>query len=132
MRSGRDVFVSYSHSDMDWVESVLLPRLEQHGFSVAVDFRDFRAGAFSVEEMERAVLTCRRVLLVLTPRYVKSEWCRFENVLAQTLDPGAIARKLIPVLREPCELPLRLQALHYRNLSTEDDREWSLLMRDLI
>lgn len=132
MERQRDVFISYSHSDSAWVTTVLLPRLESHGFSVVIDVRDFRAGAFGVEEMQRSIERCRRVLLVLTPTYVQSEWCKFENALAQTLDPGASARKLIPVLKEPCELPLRLRAIHHRDLSREDDTEWALLARDLI
>jgi hypothetical protein len=128
----RDVFISYSHSDKAWVTTVLLPKLELHGFSVMIDLRDFQSGAFGIEEMERAIEQCRKVLLVLTRHYVESEWCRFENALAQTLDPGASARKMIPVVKERCDLPLRLRAIQHRDLSRGDDAEWDLLTRDLI
>jgi hypothetical protein len=97
-----------------------------------IDCRDFHAGSFSVEEMQRGVLQSRHLLLVLTPAYVISEWAKFENVMAQTLDPGAIQRKLIPILRESCDLPLRLSVLHYRDLRTDDARQWELLFRDLM
>lgn len=110
----------------------MLPKLESHGFSVLVDFRDFQGGSFSVEEMQRGVLESRRVILVLTENYLKSDWTKFENVMAQTMDPGAVQRKIVPVLRESCNIPLRLKVLHYRDLRTEDDQQWQLLMRDLI
>jgi hypothetical protein len=106
--------------------------LETRGFSVLIDFRDFKAGAFSVEQMEKAVQECRRVLVVLTPAYIESEWARFENVMAQVLDPAAVQRKIIPVLREKCDVPLRLRVLHYRSLLTEDERQWERLVSDLM
>ena len=126
-----DVFLSYSHKDAIWVRGKLLPRLEEHGYSVTVDSRDFRGGSLSVEEMEKAVLTSRRVLLVLTPSYLDSDWGRFENAMAQTTDP-AVQRKIIPILRESCAVPLRLKILHYRDLRCDDDQQWAYLMRDLI
>jgi hypothetical protein len=127
-----DVFISYSHSDAAWVRGTLLPQLEAHGFSVMIDSRDFRTGSFSVEEMQRGVLESRHLVLVLTPSYVASEWTKFENAMAQTLDPGAIQRKVIPILRIDCGIPLRVAALHYRDLRADDADQWELLFRDLL
>lgn len=127
-----DIFISYSHADSDWVKNRLLPELEQHNFTSFIDHKDFRSGASSVQEMERGVLETRRTLLVLTPEYLASEWCLFENLLAQTLDPAAVQRKVVPVLLKKCNMPLRLQMLHYRDLSGDDPSQWALLARDLI
>jgi hypothetical protein len=127
-----DIFISYSHKDAAWVMATLLPRLELHGFSVIVDSRGFRSGEFGVEEMQRAVEDSRRVILVLTENYIGSDWAKFENVMAQTLDPGAKKRKIIPVLRETCRIPLRLRILQYRDLRDDDPVEWDLLVQDLI
>lgn len=126
-----DVFISYSHVDSDWVKTRLLPELEGHGFTVCIDFRDFVTGATSVTEMERAVQESRHILAVLSDSYVKSEWSTVEAIMAQTLDPAAVQRRLIPVLLSNCTLPLRLQILNYRNLSKDDPVQWDLLMRDL-
>jgi len=126
-----DIFISYSSKDGDWVRKTLLPRLETHGFSVMIDFRDFKSGSFSVEEMQRGVHESKHTILVLTKNYIASDWTKFENVMAQTIDPGAVQRKIIPVLREDCNIPLRLKIISYRDLRTEDDQQWQLLIRDL-
>src|SRR5258706_15109505 len=115
----RDAFISYSSADSEWVRGVLLPKLESHAFKVVIDFRDFRAGSFGIEEMQSAVQQSKHVILVLTPNYLSSEWTKFENIMAQNEDPGAVQRKIIPILREKCNIPLRLKILHYRDLTTE-------------
>ncbi len=112
-----DVFISYSHKDSDWVKNKLLVGLESRGFSVFIDFRDFSGGSFGIEEMQRGVLESKRVIVVLSPDYVQSDWTKFENVMAQTLDPGATNRKIIPILLKDCNIPLRIQILHYRESS---------------
>ncbi|HEX7313851.1 MAG TPA: toll/interleukin-1 receptor domain-containing protein [Pyrinomonadaceae bacterium] len=127
-----DVFISYSHKDSRWVRNVLLPKLESHSFSVLIDFRDFKSGALSVDEMQRAVLESKRVILVLSEEYIQSEWAHFENAMAQTLDPAAANRKMIPILHKDCVIPLRIQIMTYRDLRVETDETWQLLMQDLI
>jgi hypothetical protein len=127
-----DVFISYSSKDVDWVKGILMPKLESHSFRVFIDFRDFRTGSASVAEMQRGVVESRRTLLVLSPHYVQSDWTTFENVMAQTLDPAAQQRRIVPVLLARCDMPLRLRILHYRNLSDNDEEQWTLLIRDLI
>src|SRR3972149_3748131 len=73
-----DVFISYSHADKTWVRGELLTRLEASGLRVCIDYRDFRPGAPSVKEMERAVVNSRKTLLILTLDYVASDWTDFE------------------------------------------------------
>ena len=127
-----DIFISYSHKDSDWVMSSLVPKLESHGFKVFIDVRDFKGGSFSVVEMERAVNSSKRVILVFTKEYFKSQWTMFENVMGQTLDPAALNRKLIPVLRKKCKIPTRLQIMLYRDLRHDDPKQWDLLIQDLM
>ena len=49
-----DIFISYSHKDSAWVTGVLLPKLEQHGFTVFIDFRDFQSGGIFSKPAERS------------------------------------------------------------------------------
>jgi len=127
-----DVFVSYSHADGDWVTKTLVPFLEFRGFKVCIDARDFVAGALGIDEMQRAVLQSRHIVAVLSKNYVASAWSAFESAMAQSLDPNAAARKIVPVLIDECELPLRLRIIHYRDLRFGDAAVWELLARDLV
>jgi hypothetical protein len=74
-------------------------------------------------EMERAVLGSRKTVLVLTSAYLNSEWAEFENILLQTMDPGARQRRLLPVVLQPCEIPLRIRTLVYTDFSSSQPSE---------
>lgn len=106
-----DVFISYSWKDQAWVRGLLLEHLETHGLRVCIDYRDFVGGAPIVTEMERAVLTSRCTLVVLTPDFVNSRWTKFEEILVFTVARGFEQRRLIPILKAPCTPPFRIQAL---------------------
>lgn len=128
-----DVFISYSSQDKSWVRGELLPKLDAAGLKTFIDFRDFDIGAPSITEMERGVLTSRKTLLVLTPAYLKSQWTEFENLMLQSSDPANRLRKLIPLLKEKCELPLRIGMLTYVDFTdpNELDLAWQKLLRGL-
>lgn len=118
-----DVFVSYSHKDKGWVRGTLVPRLRAEGLKVCIDHECFEPGAPSVTEMERAVLTSRKTVLVLTPAYLASGWTEFENLMLQTLDTANRARRLIPLLKEKCQLPLRIGYLTYVDITDPAEEE---------
>jgi hypothetical protein len=128
-----DVFISYSSKDKAWVRGELLPRLEASGLRVCIDYRDFRPGAPSITEMERAVLTSRKTVLVLTPDYVASAWTEFETLMLQTLDPAARQRRIVPLLKLRVELPLRIGYLSYVDFSDPQDEAlaWTRLLNAL-
>jgi len=128
-----DVFISYSSKDKGWVRGELLARIEAAGLKAFIDFRDFTPGAPSIKECERGVLECRKTLLVLTPNYIASEWAEIENVMAQTLDPANRKLRLIPLLKAPCEKPLRIAALTHIDFTDGADRDlaWRQLLTAL-
>lgn len=129
-----DVFISYSSVNKDWVSGVLRPKLENHGFNVITD-DDFSGGGLGVEEMARAVEQSKRVIAVVTRDFLNSKWTSFETAMAQTIDPDAAFRKLIPILREDMNyetIPLRIRILHHRDLTKGDTQEWERLIDDLI
>ena len=129
-----DVFVSYKHDDIEWVQRELLPRLQQANLKLCLDDAEFLAGGAAIVSMQEAVVQSRRTLLVLTPRYMQSHWTRFEMLASRTLDPDAMQRRTIPVLVEKVEnLPLLLTMLTYVDLTRADRQEkaWDLLIRSL-
>ncbi len=124
-----DIFISYSSSDRDWVLNELKDRLVNHGFSVVTD-TDFRGGSLAIGEMAKAVENTKHTIAVLTPDFVTSKWTKLETAMAQTLDPDASNRKLIPVLKQDCDIPLHIQVLHYRDM--RNNNGWDELVDDLL
>jgi len=90
------IFISYSHQDNDWVRNWFLPRFETNGFQAHIDYRDFDIGQPSLVNMERAVETCDKTILVCSPNYVASEFYQFEAILLQTEDPIGLRKSKIP------------------------------------
>ena len=115
-----DVFISYSTQDQ-WVRGELLRRLEEAGLKCCIDYRDFEIGAPAIKELERAATTSRKTLLVLTPNYLQSKWTEFERYLLQTPDPLNKDLRIIPLLKEQCELPPSIGYLTYLNFVDPDD-----------
>ena len=120
-----DVFISYSSKDRPWVKE-LLRKLEEQKIKVCIDYRDFIPGMPSIKNIEQAVINSHKTLLILTSNYLESGWTEFENILLQTLDPANQKLRLLPLLKQKCELPLRLRALTYLNFANPEDEafEW--------
>ena len=79
-----DAFISYANEDCAWVLRQLRPQLEDHPlrYSVCLHDRDFVVGAAIIDNILRAIRLSKRMIVVLTPHYLKSEWCRFEFMRA--------------------------------------------------
>ena len=75
-----DAFISYSGLDYKWVCFNLLPQLENHNppYRVCVHDRDFMPGAYIEDNIMEAVQSSRRMIMVLSQNYLKSEWCMLE------------------------------------------------------
>ena len=58
----KDVFISHSAVDRDWVDEWLLPKLEAAGLRVLVDYRDFVAGTPRLRSIEEAITNTRRTV----------------------------------------------------------------------
>jgi len=128
-----DVFVSYTDADGGWVEDELLPRITSAGLSLCTGQQDFRAGATRIGEIERLIVTSRKTVLVLTPAYLDDEWAESSNTMVQSLDPASRDRRFIPLLKEPCDLPLHIRHLIPVDFTEADDIDlnWQRLLKAL-
>ena len=61
-----DVFISYKHDDIEWVQKELIPRLQEADLKICLDDVEFLAGGAAIVSMQDAVEQSRRTLLVLT------------------------------------------------------------------
>ncbi|MCP5051813.1 MAG: toll/interleukin-1 receptor domain-containing protein, partial [bacterium] len=125
-----NIFISYSSKDREWVKSWLLPKLEGAGFGTHIDYRDFKIGVPSLNNMERAVDECDKTLLVLTPNWVNSEWTNFESLMLQTDDPTGLTGRIVPLMLEKCKPPKRLAIFTYADF--KDEANWESEMSRLI
>jgi len=128
-----DVFISYSHKDEEWVRNILLPTLEKQGLRVCIDYREFIAGKPAIINMQDASEASRHTILVLTPKWVESEWTLYESLLSRTDDPSALQRRTIPLLLEKCKPPKFISVLSWVDF-TDKKREheaWQNLFKSL-
>ncbi len=122
-----DAYVSHAEADRRWVEEVLTTRLERAGRRLLLE-SDLPLGGLELEERSRAVADSRKTLLILSPAYLESRWGAYEQAIAHQLGPTAQKRRLIPVLRQPCRIPLRVRPLVAVDLSKDDPRQWQRLL----
>ena len=75
-----DAFVSYSGSDYQWVVNTLQERLENHDppYKLCIHERDFLVGAPIQENILNSVNQSKRMLMVLSRAFLRSEWCLLE------------------------------------------------------
>jgi len=100
-------FVSYSRTDSDFAVK-LASDLRAKGADVWLDQLDIEAGSRWDTAVEGALGRSARLLVLLTPKSVASQ-----NVLDEVsyaLDEG---KAVLPVLVEPCAIPMRMRRLHY-------------------
>jgi hypothetical protein len=120
-----DVFISYRHQepDLTWVRKTLLPRLRAEGLKVCIDDDCFRLGAPLVLEMARAVEQSRYTLAVLSPAYLRGNFAQLEGVLAEHLGLEQGQRRLLAVIREPCNPRLGMRARLWLDMTDEAELE---------
>jgi toll-like receptor 13 len=74
-----DVFVSYAGEDTDWVHRHLMPQLEGRlGLRLCVHERDFTLGRNVLDNVAECVDSSKKMLMVFSKDFVRSEWCQFE------------------------------------------------------
>jgi hypothetical protein len=98
----RDFFISYTQTDRAWAEWIAW-ELEAAGYTTLLQAWDMPPGTAFIHEMDQAVQTTERTLVVLTPAYLKSEFGEAEWRPGFRKDPSGIKRQLIPIRIEQCQ-----------------------------
>nr|XP_015208636.1 PREDICTED: toll-like receptor 1 [Lepisosteus oculatus] len=110
-------FISYSQNDYSWVDSQLVPNLENAGFRLCIHERDFVPGDWIIDNIINCVEGSYKTLFVLSQNFVQSEWCNYELFFAQHRALSIQQDSLVFILLEPIpadSLPrkfLKLRAL---------------------
>ena len=95
-------FLSYSRSD-ERIALRLAKDLRAGGIAMWVDQLDIRPSEHWDKAIERAVASCRGLVVILSPRSVASD--NVADEISFAIDSG---KSVVPVMIERCTLPLRL------------------------
>ncbi|XP_042888968.1 toll-like receptor 13 isoform X2 [Penaeus japonicus] len=119
-----DTFVCYSQADRQWVFEHLVAKLEDGGrYRVCIHERDFIVGQEITDNIISSVERSRKVIVVLSPPFIRSSWCMFELQMASNKILDERKSKLIMLLLERIpdeEQPKKLKYL----LKTRTYIEW--------
>ena len=78
-----DAFIAHDHTDESWVLDDMYTFLaEDRSFNLCLGQKDFVPGTPIAENIAHAINNSRKIVLILTPAFVKSEWCLFEMHMA--------------------------------------------------
>lgn len=110
--SSAKTFFSYSRSDESFALR-LAQDLRQAGIPVWFDQLDIPAGRRWDTEIQKALGAADSLLVVLSPSSVASE--NVMDEVSYALDQN---KHVIPVLHQPCDVPLRIRRLQYIDFTT--------------
>lgn len=127
-------FISYRHSDGDWVWERLKPVLEAAGIEVLIDAERFQAGRGVVGQMDATQDLADLFVPVVSEDYLASDYCQHELKRAIAADPKFTDGKVIPIRRDDVDWPkkLRVKATEplYVDLRNDSDSvPWELLIK---
>jgi hypothetical protein len=105
MATPHRLFISYSRVDLAFALK-LAKDLGARGFTVWIDEQAIPAGANWDVQVEEGIRKSDCVLAILSPASVDSQQVRDEVLLA--MDEG---KRIIPILYQPCEVPMKLRRL---------------------
>ena len=100
-------FVTYSHEDWAFVDK-LATDLDSSGLAVVFDKRLLRPGDSLLAIFEE-IGAVNFLLAVLSPSSVTSNWVKKELAVAVIREIEEPNFKVIPVIKEPCQLPENLR-----------------------
>ncbi len=125
-----DAFVAYCSRDEEerrWVHLTLVPKLEQeYGFKLCVHHRDFTPGYDIADNIVESIDTSNKVLLILSPSFLESDWCQFEVRMAQVKLIQDKRDSLVLVIYKRLDVPrVRLPRKLIRILEKKTYAEWT-------
>ena len=90
LRSTRKIFISYKRSESTSVAIQMYEALESHHFDVFLDTHSIEKGEPFQEELWHRMTDCDVILLLNTPGFLESHWCKEELAEASTKQIGIV------------------------------------------
>jgi TIR domain. len=122
----RTVFLSHSHSDKRFVRN-LAKALREKGIGVWVDDAEIRVGESLIEKLRSAIDNVDYVVAVLSEASIKSEWVKRELDIAMNHEIESKRMKVLPLLKDDCDLPGFLKGKLYADFRKPHRRKIALV-----
>ncbi len=116
----KDFLISYTKADRTWAEWIAW-ELEAAGYTTILQAWDFGAGTNFVLEMNKAALTCKQTVAVLSPDFLNAPFTQLEWAAALRQDPTGEKGNLVPVRVKMCEPEGLLGPIVYIDLVGQDE-----------
>lgn len=116
----KDFFVSYTGNDLryaTWIAELL----ETSGYSVTIQAWDFRPGDNFILKIDHALIECNKLIVVLSKKYLDSEWCKAEWTTKYAEQIRTRERKLIPIRIEAITVSGLLSGISYIDIVEKDE-----------
>lgn len=118
----KDFFISYSSSDTNWA-TWIAEILESVGYTTIIQAWDFKPGGSFINDMHEAIVQCERLILVLSDKYFKSDYCKAEWQNIFVNDSIGSKEVIIPVRVDDAKPQGLLSARTYIDLFGIDEEE---------
>ncbi|HEX6717152.1 MAG TPA: toll/interleukin-1 receptor domain-containing protein [Pyrinomonadaceae bacterium] len=120
-------FISYSHADKEFVSKLAKDLMQ--GIEVWVDQFDLRPGDSLIQKIfGEGLAKSDFFLIVLSSASTSSEWVK-EELNAAIIRKIEGVTRIIPIIKEPSEIPLPLRSLLYIDLSKDYDEGIRTLLK---
>lgn len=109
-----DAFLMYSERDEDFAALVKETLEEEFGMTICIK-NDFLGGIPFEHDAAMTLIAnrCRRVIIIVSKNFINCQADVFISKYAQHIGIEQSSRKIIPCLREECEIPSNLRILFH-------------------
>nr|AXU41446.1 myeloid differentiation factor 88 [Holothuria leucospilota] len=120
-----DAYVCYCQEDFSFVKQMREILEGEYKLKLCIDVRDVvPGGSMATVTAELIENRCRRMMVILSPEFLKNDFGNFCVKFGVSLQPGGQSRKVIPVIVSPCDMPAIMMHLTPCDYTKKDVRPW--------
>lgn len=118
----KDFFISYTSNDVDratWIAELL----EKNNYSVVIQEWDFKVGDNFISKINESLITCKKLIIILSKDYLNSKWCNAEWTSKMSEQIHTEENRIIPIRIEKVDIKGLLSPIVYIDIvdRTEDE-----------
>ena len=124
------MFFAYHPSNKEWLQE-LVQRLESEPWAYKCCYadRDFDSRCTSTQNVLCSIMLSHRIVVVLTPRFIKDQWDEYEESLAHLASMTLRKQRVIPIILEETNIPDSLRMLRAVDARREDF--WDVFLQNV-